>query len=534
MPDYTKYYAQTDNGRVFGASQSEVSKAVGDRKVTGWSGYSDGKWAGIDTPVISGAESAITPQTGSYKVRAGDTLWGIAEANLGSGSRWRELGFAGDPKSLSVGTELNIPTTKAQEKSSDTISSDTVAGLGTNENLLDPELGNASSEMPDAFSATQNIERLTAGMQQILDNKKKIYDELNTKLIESEADLTKAETTQTGLVDRFKSFWTGKQTPEEIMKEKYDQYGIDDTFEEVSGLSTQLYEFDNQLAKIEEKEGLELEDAGQAGMPNVWIQGRKALIQRQYSYIKTGLMAQKGALASHIEALQGNLENARLLAGDYVKASLSNLERDYNHLVSTIDLNADRIARYDSSYRDILGKTLATREDEYNRLFEEKTKIMDLVLNSPKAFNGSDIDSLSYADAVSRVRTYDSSQGGTSGWEIRTVGNKLYRVNPDTGALDLLAEDKDNLSKTEKLQLATSEMGTRLTNYLSGKNAKYVAPATWLKEKRDWVAKGFGADEFIKNFYTYINPAGDGVDRYGSKESQFLSEGGGGFTIIPQ
>lgn len=43
----------------------------------------------------------------SYTVRSGDTLWGIAQRHLGSGARWKELGYGGDPRTLRVGTVLN-------------------------------------------------------------------------------------------------------------------------------------------------------------------------------------------------------------------------------------------------------------------------------------------------------------------------------------------------------------------------------------------------------------------------------------------
>lgn len=51
-----------------------------------------------------------------YKVQSGDTLWGIAQKYLGSGSRWGELGFSGDPRKLPVGTILNIPDGSSQQQ----------------------------------------------------------------------------------------------------------------------------------------------------------------------------------------------------------------------------------------------------------------------------------------------------------------------------------------------------------------------------------------------------------------------------------
>ena len=51
-----------------------------------------------------------------YTVAAGDTLWGIAQRHLGSGSRWRELGYGGDPNRLPIGTKINISAGGTSDK----------------------------------------------------------------------------------------------------------------------------------------------------------------------------------------------------------------------------------------------------------------------------------------------------------------------------------------------------------------------------------------------------------------------------------
>lgn len=51
------------------------------------------------------------PQQKSYTTQSGDTLWGIAERNLGSGSLWNKLtGYGGDPRQLPIGQKIGIPS----------------------------------------------------------------------------------------------------------------------------------------------------------------------------------------------------------------------------------------------------------------------------------------------------------------------------------------------------------------------------------------------------------------------------------------
>ena len=49
---------------------------------------------------------------GTYKVKKGDTLFGIARAHYGDGKQWQKIAAANpglSPQSLKVGQTINVP-----------------------------------------------------------------------------------------------------------------------------------------------------------------------------------------------------------------------------------------------------------------------------------------------------------------------------------------------------------------------------------------------------------------------------------------
>ncbi|GBF34148.1 mannose-binding lectin precursor [Desulfocucumis palustris] len=59
----------------------------------------------------SGTTVQTQPQGKTYTVKQGDTLWALAQKNLGNGTRWREIASANkilDPSKLQVGQKIVI------------------------------------------------------------------------------------------------------------------------------------------------------------------------------------------------------------------------------------------------------------------------------------------------------------------------------------------------------------------------------------------------------------------------------------------
>lgn len=62
--------------------------------------------------MASGGKQKTMPNTSGYTVRSGDTLWEIAQRELGDGARWQEIAQASgitDPNRLQIGQQLTIP-----------------------------------------------------------------------------------------------------------------------------------------------------------------------------------------------------------------------------------------------------------------------------------------------------------------------------------------------------------------------------------------------------------------------------------------
>jgi len=71
------------------------------------------------TDVASRSASKATSKGSSYRVSEGDSLWVIAQRQLGDGSRWAEIAALNssiDPDKLVVGTTLALPTGAAKQK----------------------------------------------------------------------------------------------------------------------------------------------------------------------------------------------------------------------------------------------------------------------------------------------------------------------------------------------------------------------------------------------------------------------------------
>lgn len=103
----------------------------------------------------------------------------------------------------------------------------------------------------------------------------------------------------------------------------------------------------------------------------------------------------------------------------------------------------------------------------------------------------------------------------------------------EDGTVDILSTglspQEGDLTQTEKTTAAVRDMSAQLET-VKGQDG-YISPENWKKAKNVWRNEGFKPEDFIKNFYTFINPSRP--SDYGTRESNYLKGQEGGIKIIP-
>ncbi|MEK9207257.1 MAG: glycoside hydrolase family 19 protein [Patescibacteria group bacterium] len=100
-----------------------------------------------------------------YTVKAGDTLWAIAERTLGSGNKYKELGYKGNPRQLQPGTVLKVPTPSrpAPAPIMQSRPNTTTVGMSTPQGPREISISSSGSmPMPRSVAPVQSIPRSVA------------------------------------------------------------------------------------------------------------------------------------------------------------------------------------------------------------------------------------------------------------------------------------------------------------------------------------------------------------------------------------
>jgi hypothetical protein len=298
---------------------------------------------------------------------------------------------------------------------------------------------------------------------------------------------------------------------------------------EVAPLEQELSEIEEKISQTESfyerRVAQEKEGVSPAGV----IAGRQARL--------TGKKAQE---LRDLERRKSNIINQLTLKNATISNIMNLKQLDYS------SARAEYEFEWNKSYQ-IAQWVRGEEKEEENRAQANwatmTTMISDVIKTGGGTYAG--LPELTKLD----LQKMETQMGLPSGFSEWALGN----INPDKkvqttiisddktqvsyvysdGTIDIvstgLSPQEGDLSQSEKTVEAVKDMSVQIES-VKGSDG-YVSPENWKKAKDVWRNEGFKPEDFIKNFYTFINPSRP--SDYGSRESNYLKGQEGGIKIIP-
>ncbi len=288
-----------------------------------------------------------------------------------------------------------------------------------------------------------------------------------------------------------------ERTIRELRTEILAEWGVTpEAFQEIRGLATKQKPLLDEMAalKTEERELLAQVEGRMASM--TWIRGEQRMIQERFEGRRADVSAQLGVLSMRIETLRGNLTEARAIANDVIEAATYDQEREYRRFTNWYNRNWAFIQDLDKDIRKLYDNYLERVETNRREAKEYKRLITGLMLENPRA--GINIQD-TFEEATQKAADFRAKLPAEKDWELRTIDNKLYRVDPATGETKLLIDipRQTGIDRFSPAQLRRLEMaGLKPETITNNEAASFFGIPTRDTELRIIQSR---VDEYIEN-----------------------------------
>lgn len=233
---------------------------------------------------------------------------------------------------------------------------------------------------------------------------------------------------------------------EERQEELMEEYKIPEYMEEASGALLQAKELQQRAISLGEQRDASISAVSQQSIATPFISRQESKIREDYDRRISTVSAMAGVHSAYAQAVQGQVSQARGLVSDIVQAYTYDTELELNRINMFMDLNSEEIGMLDRDYQNALQETQRYWKNRLQTQRADKEAVMNLMLQYPKA--GVSIEDTPQ-EAAQKAAQWSESQIYSPDWQLRTVGDTLYRVDPQTGALEPLAEGESKTAKEE-------------------------------------------------------------------------------------
>lgn len=386
-----------------------------------------------------------------YTVKAGDTLWGIAQQYLGAGHKWKELGgYTGAPENLPIGTVLTIPG----ETPAQTIEPAPELKIPETKSPIEP-----AQHILDTVTPESRLAQMEADRQRQM-------EEWQTR----QEELMKDQRAKAG--EAAKVMEERKVTP--VLEEQMEKFKVDETLEQERQALGQALELQRRAIMMVEQRDAAIAALGQQAIATPFISGQQARIAESYDRRIASTAALAGAQSAYAQALQGNISQARALIGDVVNAYTYDTQLELGKIEMFMDLNREEIGMLDKSYQNALKESQRYWENQLAEEKAEKEAIMNLMIQYPQSGVGLE-DSIE--DAVRK----------TSQW---------LGIQPDQDVKSLITQRPEafiGMTQEQMDKMTFAEAINKIAGWIGTQEATGVAPTGMITE--DMLKQYFSPDQ---------------------------------------
>lgn len=239
-----------------------------------------------------------------------------------------------------------------------------------------PEISYEESKPKTAIEAIQNINNLVSTDNAVLQYLLKRDEELRKQAEEEKKE------SQSWLE---KILAKPEKTQEEKLAELRQQYNIPQMIDLIQQQTLKVTQLQNQIDQLNAREREEIEKQYERTVPLPMIENQVREIQRQYDSQRAKISAQLGAEAALLQAYQGNLQLARDLIEESIKAYMYDYEEQQNRFKAFYTYHSDLYKSLNREDREIIDQALALLTKEKAEKEQEKREVGELMLKYPQA-----------------------------------------------------------------------------------------------------------------------------------------------------
>lgn len=242
------------------------------------------------------------------------------------------------------------------------------------------DLNKIQNEVPGGVNkANGSIYNAGAGIAGEIAGYKERIDELEKSVKEQKK----------GVLETMKGLVTGKPTVDVVAEQKklYEEWGIPEYYEKLQAITPEISSLMEQIntLKAEQERELLAKEQQLIGRPGAIVYGEKNFIKRQYAIDISAMSAELGAKAAVAEMYRGNISLARGLVSDAVEAYTYTIQQERADMDNLYTFYGDYLSTLDTETQRELDQIRADLEKDETRIRTDKTNVMNLMLEYPRA-----------------------------------------------------------------------------------------------------------------------------------------------------